>query len=60
MNARVARRLSPKYWTLAVPLSLVQNIELLAHALFGITITFILDKEPKYQTVPLNTGTWQP
>ena len=27
-----------------------------AHALFGVTINFIPDKEPKYQTVQLNTG----
>jgi len=36
--------------------SVAQNIELLTHALFGITIIFILYKEPKYRIVRLNTG----
>jgi|SRR6218665_487430 len=40
VTCRVARWLSSKYRTLA------QNIELLAHALSGITIIFIPDKEP--------------
>jgi len=50
-KVRVARWLSQKYQTLAVPVSLAQNIELLTHALSGITIISILDKEPKYRTV---------
>jgi len=49
---RVARWLLPKHQTLAVPVSVAQNIELLSHALSGITIIFI----PKYWTVQLNTG----
>jgi len=32
------------------------NIKLLAHALFSITIIFVLDKDQKYRTVRLNTG----
>jgi len=44
---RVARWVSPKYRTLAV----TQNIELFIHALSGITIVFIPDKEPKYRIV---------
>jgi len=55
-SSRVARWLSPKYWTLAVPMSVAQNIELFTHVLSGITIIFIPDKEPKYLTVRLNTG----
>jgi len=51
----VTSRLSPKYWTLAVPLSVAENIELFTHALSGITIIIIPDKEPKYRTVRLNT-----
>jgi len=50
---RVARWFSQKYRTLAVPVSVAQNIELLT--LSGITIIFIADKEPKYQTVRLNS-----
>src|SRR6218665_1654099 len=34
---RVARWLSPKYRTLAVPMSVAQNIELLKHELSGIS-----------------------
>jgi len=41
---------------IAVPASVAQNIELLKHALSGIAIIFIPDKEPKNQTVQLNTG----
>jgi len=33
-----------------------QNIELLTHALSGITIILIPNKGPKYRTVRLNTG----
>src|SRR6218665_2754119 len=53
---RVARWLSPKYRTLAVPVA--QNIELFTRALSNImpTIIFIPDKKPKYRTVQLNTG----
>jgi len=55
--SRVARCLSPKYQTLAVPVLVAQNIELLQHALSGITIISIPDKEPElYLTVRLNTG----
>jgi len=43
---RVARRLSQKYMTFAVPASVAQNIQLLTHALSGINIIFISDKEP--------------
>jgi len=39
-----------------VPVSVSQNIELFTHALRGITITSIPDRQPKYQTVQLNTG----
>src|SRR6218665_2669659 len=39
---------------MAVPVA--QNIELFTHALSGITIIFIPDKEPKYRKVRLNTG----
>jgi|SRR6218665_2904051 len=55
---RVVRWLSPKYRKLAVPVSVIQNIELFAHtrALSVITIIFIPDKEPKYRTFRLNTG----
>jgi len=49
MTGRVARWLSPKYRTLSV--SAAQNIELFIHALSGITIIFIPDKEPKNWTV---------
>jgi len=38
------------------PVSVAQDIELLTHALSGVTIIFIRDKEPKYLTVQLNTG----
>jgi len=48
----LARRFSPKYQTLFV----AQNFELITHALSGVTIIFIPDKEPKYRTVRLNTG----
>jgi len=50
-----------KYRTMAVPVSGAQNFDLFTHALFGITIIFIPDKEPKYRTARLNTGhlTWQ-
>jgi len=41
---------------LELPVLVTQNIELFTHALSGITIVLILDKEPKYQTVRLNTG----
>jgi len=40
--------------TLTVTVSVAQNIELFTHALSGITIAFIPDKEPN--TVWLNTG----
>src|SRR6218665_2075346 len=53
---RVARWFSQKYRKLAVPVSMGQNIELFTHALSGITIIFILDKESKYRTVRLHTG----
>jgi len=56
VSSRVARWLSSKYRTLAVPVSVTQNIELFTHALSGITVIFIPDKEPKYRTVRLNTG----
>jgi len=36
--------------------SLAQTIELFTHVLSGITVNIIPDKEPKYQTVRLNTG----
>ena len=55
---RVARWLSPKYRTLAVPVSLEQTIELFTHVLSGILINIIPDKDLKYRTVRLNT--WQP
>jgi len=53
---RVARWLSQKYWTLTVSMLVAQNIELLTHALSGITIILIPNKGPKYRTVQLNTG----
>jgi len=53
---RVARWLSTKYRTLSVPVSLAQTIEIFTHALSGITINIIQDKEPKYRTVLLNIG----
>jgi len=37
-------------------MSVAQNIELLTHALSGITIIFMPDKDPKYRAVRLNTG----
>jgi len=37
----------PKYRTLSVPVSVAQNIEILTHALSGITIISIPDKELK-------------
>jgi len=40
----------------SVSVSVARNIELLTHALFGITVIFIPDKDPKYRTVRLNTG----
>ena len=55
-TAKVARWLSPKYRTLAVPVSVAQNIELFTHALSCIIIIFIPNKETKYRTVRLNTG----
>jgi len=51
----IASWLSTGHWTKAVPVSVAQNIELFTHALSIITIIFILDKEPKYRTVRLNT-----
>ena len=54
--AKVARWVSSKYQTLSMPVPVAQNIELFTHALSGITVIFILDKESKYQTVRLNTG----
>src|SRR6218665_1129844 len=56
LDTRVARWLSPKYRTLALPVSLAQIIELFKRVLSGITISIIPDKEPKYRTVRLNTG----
>ena len=57
ISNRVAKWLSQKYRTLTVPMSVAQNIELLTHALlFGITIIFVPNKEPKYRTVRLNAG----
>ena len=44
---RVARWLYPNYRTLAVPVSVAQNIGLLTHALLGITIIFTPDKIPE-------------
>src|SRR6218665_1177655 len=41
-------------WSLEA--SVAQNIEIFAHALSGIAIIFIPDKEPKYRTIQLNTG----
>ena len=41
---------------LAVLVSVAQGILLFTHALSGITVIFIPDKEPKYRTVRLNTG----
>jgi len=57
---RVARWLSLRYRTLAVPVSLAQTVELFTHALSGrhIAIHIIPDKEPKYRTVIPDT--WQP
>jgi len=55
-DGRVARWLSPKYRTLAVPVSLAQTIGLFTNVLFGTTINIIPDKEPKYRRVFLNTG----
>jgi len=55
-GSRVARWLSPKYRILIASVSLAQTIELFTHVLSGITINIIPDKEPKYQTVRLNTG----
>ena len=49
-------RLPQKYRTLALPMFVAQNIELLTHALSGITSILISDKEPTYRTVQLNTG----
>ena len=54
---RVARWLSPKYRTLAVLVSVAQNIELLTHALSGIIIIFTQYIEPKYRT-PGNPRHW--
>src|SRR6218665_2263157 len=51
---RIAVGLSPKYRTLAIPVSVAQNIEQFTHALRGNTIIFI--PESKYRTVRLNTG----
>ena len=48
--------ISPKYRTLAVPVSLAQTIELFTHVFSGVTINIIPDKEQKYRTVRLNTG----
>ena len=45
-----------KYRTLAMLMSMAQNFELFTHALSGITIIFIPNKESKYRTVRLNTG----
>ena len=60
---RVARWLSLKYWTLVMPVSLAQTIELFTHVLSGITgitctciINIIPDKEPNYRAVQLNIG----
>ena len=40
--ASLARWLSPKYWTLAVPVSVAQTIELFTNTLFGpVLLTFI-------------------
>jgi len=39
-----------------VAMSVAQNIELFTHALSGITIIFIPDKESNYRTVRLSTG----
>jgi len=50
----VARGFSQKYRTLVVPMSVAQNIQLWTHALSGIIVIFIPDKEQKYQTVHLN------
>ena len=38
---RFARWLSPKYRTLSVPMSVAQNIELLTHALSGISLVVV-------------------
>ena len=53
---RVARWLSPKYRTLAAPVSLARTFDLFPHVLSGITINIIPDKELKYRAVRLNTG----
>jgi len=53
---RVASCLSPKYRTLAVPVSVAQNIELFTHALYRITVNVTPNKELKQRTARLNTG----
>ena|SRR6218665_1172114 len=50
---RVARWLSSKYRTLAVPVSVAENIELLAHC--PLLLALLYRTEPKYRTVRLNT-----
>src|SRR6218665_3520803 len=49
-GCRVARWLSPKYWTRDGPVSLAQTIELSTHVLSDIIINIIPDKEPKHRT----------
>jgi len=53
----VALSKTPDIDILTVPMLVAQNIEIyFTHALSGITIIFIPDKEPKYRTLRLNTG----
>ena len=47
---RVTKRLSKKYWTPEVPVSVEQNTEILTHALFGIRLLSLL-----YPTKSQNT-----
>lgn len=40
---------------LKIPMSAAHNFQIFTHALYGITSTCILGKDPKYRKVRLNT-----